>query len=152
MQTGIKALPVEVTRSEVSQSLQVGPAWVQMLFPILDPQKRLVGVVTRRILQCISSEDWPAAIRSLADVARPSPVVAYPNEPLRVVIYRMAETGWTRFPIVSPDHPGELLGMISLYDLMQGRVRTLEDERCRQRTLEIRMPFSWKECSVESVR
>lgn len=141
MRTGITTLPAEVTRAEVSQSLHLGPAWVQMLFPLVDQHKRLIGVVTRRMLQRISSEDWAASTRSLADVAIKTPIVAYPNEPLRLVIYRMAETGWTRFPVVSPDHPGELLGLISLYDLLQGRVRALEDERRRQRTLEIWMPF-----------
>ncbi len=27
------------------------------------------------------------------------PVVAYPDEPLRAVVYRMAETGFTRLPV-----------------------------------------------------
>ena len=32
--------------------------------------------------------------------ARAMPIVAYPDEPLRVVVYRMAETGLTRLPVV----------------------------------------------------
>jgi chloride channel protein, CIC family len=151
MRTDIVALPVEVARAELAQSLQIGPAWVQMLFPVLDPQKNFIGVVTRRMLQSMASEDWPAALRSLTDVARTSPVVAYPNEPLRVVIYRMAETGRTRFPVVAPDHPEKLLGIISLYDLLRGRIRVLEEERHRQRTLQILMPFSARRHAAESL-
>jgi CBS domain-containing protein len=36
----------------------------------------------------------------LADVIRKDPVVAYPDEPMRVVVYRMAETGLTRVPVI----------------------------------------------------
>ena len=31
------------------------------------------------------------------------PVVAYPDEPLRVVVFRMAEKGITRMPVVERD-------------------------------------------------
>src|SRR5262244_3621829 len=47
------------------------------------------------------------------------PVVAYPDEPLRVVVYRMAETGLTRLPVVARHDPGKLVGMVSLRDLLQ---------------------------------
>ena len=43
-----------------------------------------------------------------------TPTVAYPDEPLRVVVYRMAGTGLTRFPVVERGRHGRLLGMIGL--------------------------------------
>lgn len=67
------------------------------------------------------------------------PVVAYPDEPLRAVVYRMAETGYTRLPVVERDDPGKLVGMISLNDLLKARVRTLEEERHRERVLRLRL-------------
>ena len=48
---------------------------------------------------------------TLGEVAN-DPVVAYPDEPLRVVVYRMAETGLTRFPVVDRGDKRKLLGMI----------------------------------------
>jgi hypothetical protein len=99
-----------------------------------------------------SSHSRHVATRIIGGLTRGNPASRRRRQAIaRSVIYRMAETGWTRFPVVSPDHPGELLGMIALYDLLRGRVRALEDERRRQRTLEIRMPFSGKQRSTESV-
>jgi len=65
------------------------------------------------------------------------PVVAYPGEPLRAVVYRMAETGLTRFPVVDED--GKLLGMISLKDLLKARALNLDAERRRERVLPLHM-------------
>jgi chloride channel protein, CIC family len=145
MRTNIAALPSQITRSRLKQSLNLDHQWdqkfVQMLYPVVSSDNHMVGIVTRRTLEKLIAEDWPAEDRSLAEVANPSPVVAYPDEPLRVVIYRMAETGLTRFPVVSPKDPAELLGIVSLYDLLRARVRALEEERHRERILSIHLPF-----------
>jgi chloride channel protein, CIC family len=55
-------------------------------------------------------------------------------------VNRMAESGFTRFPVLDP-HEERLVGMVSLYDLLHARARNLEDERARERVLRIRMPF-----------
>ena len=47
---------------------------------------------------CVASqEDRDAALkRSLGGLVRPDAVEAYPDEPLQVVVYRMADKGFTR--------------------------------------------------------
>jgi hypothetical protein len=50
----------------------------------------------------------------------------------------MAETGLTRLPVVERGTPARLLSVISLRDLLSARVRMLEEERHRERTLRIR--------------
>jgi H+/Cl- antiporter ClcA/CBS-domain-containing membrane protein len=81
----------------------------------------------------------------LASVLREKPVVAYPDESLRVVVYRMADTGLTRFPVVNRD--GTLVGMIALTDLLKARALNLEAERRRERVLggRIAVAFSPKQ-------
>ncbi|HEX2915085.1 MAG TPA: CBS domain-containing protein, partial [Chloroflexia bacterium] len=69
---------------------------------------------------------------------------AYPDEPLRKVVYRMAESNLTRLPVVDRQNPAKLLGMISLTDLLKARTRNLEEERHRERVLNLR-PFFPKE-------
>ncbi len=66
-----------------------------------------------------------------------NPIVAYPDEPLRVVAYRMANTGRTRFPVITREHPQQLLGMIALTDLLRARERNLAEERVRTRVLRL---------------
>ena len=68
----------------------------------------------------------------LAD-ARAAGVIAYADEPLRIIAYRMAETGVTRLPVVAAD--GATLGIIELRDLLFARSRVLDAEQRRERTL-----------------
>jgi H+/Cl- antiporter ClcA len=63
-----------------------------------------------------------------------SGVVAYADEPLRMVAYRMAETGLTRLPVISRQD-GTALGIIELSDLLTARSRILEAEQRRERLL-----------------
>src|SRR5689334_6064118 len=113
----------------------------QHLFPVIGSDNALLGVVTRNQMLKLFDQTQPAAgeIR-LADVATRNPIVAFEDEPLRVVVYRMAETGFTRFPVLDP-RTERLVGMVSLNDLLRARTRSLEDERARVRVLRIRMPF-----------
>jgi chloride channel protein, CIC family len=63
-------------------------------------------------------------------------VEAYPDEPLRVTVHRMAEKGVTRMPVVEPE-TRRLLGLISLDDLLKARTRHLEEERRRERIFQL---------------
>jgi H+/Cl- antiporter ClcA/CBS domain-containing protein len=109
----------------------------QRLYPVLDPAGRLAGVITRSdVLDIALDEASPE--RTLHDLLRAQPVVAHPDETLRRVAYRMAEHGVTRLPVVSRDDPGELVGMVSLAHLLQGRLRDLQEERHSERVLRVR--------------
>jgi CIC family chloride channel protein len=59
-------------------------------------------------------------------------VFAYEDEPLRVVVFRMAETGVTELPVVARDDE-RVMGMVALNDLLTARSRILEAERRRER-------------------
>jgi CBS domain-containing protein len=66
-----------------------------------------------------------------------SGIVAYADEPLRIVAYRMAEKGMTRLAVVSSD--GSPLGIVELADLLTARSRVLDAEQRRERTLGTRV-------------
>jgi len=107
---------------------------------VVDADRRLVGVVTRRdlerLLETQAADDLDGRLSGLV---RTDPVVAYPDEPLRAVVHRMAETGLTRFPVVERGEARRLVGMIALSDLLEARVRSLEAERRRERVLPLRL-------------
>ena len=139
MRTNLVAFKSDSTLDEVRATLnghhgQRG----QFLYPVLDENNQLHGVITRRHLQKLLSDPDPPD-RTLADLAI-DPVVAYPDEPLRVVVYRMAELGLTRFPVVERGDRRKLLGIIGLRDLLAARTRNLEEERSRERVLKVRLP------------
>ena len=71
-----------------------------------------------------------------------TPVVAYPDERLRMVVNRMAATGFTHFPVVKQTGSPELVGLIGLQDLLKARELSVADEQHRERVLRLRVPPS----------
>jgi CBS domain-containing protein len=110
----------------------------QALYPVLAEDRSLVGVVTGDSLLKVASDASLDGKRA-SDLAQPNPIVAYPDEPLRAVVYRMADKGVTRVPVVERGNPRTIVGMISLRDLLMARSRNLEDERRRERVIKLRM-------------
>jgi CBS domain-containing protein len=126
------ALPAGATAEELRS---VTPRARQYLFPVVDGERRLKGVLTRNELNKFVTSGSSAPVETVARKA----VAAYGDEPLRSVVMRMAETGVTRMPVL--DESGKLHGMVSLRDLLRARVRNLEEERRRERILRLRVPF-----------
>jgi len=78
-----------------------------------------------------------SAEQRIGELVQAQPYEAFPDEPLRVVVNRMAEDGVTRLPVVERE-TGKLLGLISLADLLKARTRHMEEERRRERTIKLR--------------
>jgi CBS domain-containing protein len=138
MSTNVAAFPAGGTVEQVQAILNGNhKPRGQYLYPVVDEGQELRGVITRE-----SVSKWAASVegpRTLAELVA-DPVVAYPDEPLRVVVYRMAETGLTHFPVVERGDKRKLLGMIGLRELLSARTRNLAEERDRERVLRIRWP------------
>ena len=108
----------------------------QHLYPVIEAGRRLSGVITRKDLAAHLGE-----LTRMSDLARPNPIMAFADETLSTLVYRMAETGYTRMPVVDSNEERMLVGMISLDDLLHARARNLSEERTRERVLQIRLPF-----------
>jgi H+/Cl- antiporter ClcA len=121
-----------------------GGAERQRLFPIIDDDGRLVGVVTRRALIGALASDGETAGRPLSTLMQPDPVVAFPDEPLRVVVHRMAARQLTTLPVVERAGPGRLLGKLTLRDALKARVRHLDEEESRERVLKPLAGLGWR--------
>jgi CIC family chloride channel protein len=141
MRDNIVALPGNVTAADLTAALRAGhERRGQLLYPVVDDEKRLLGVVTRnRLDELLRDPNSPTV--PLRDLAQKDPIVAYADEPLRLVVYRMAETGMTRMPVIEREETRTLAGMVSLNDLLRARTRTLEEERRRERVLRVHLPF-----------
>ncbi|HEV2237773.1 MAG TPA: chloride channel protein [Ktedonobacterales bacterium] len=138
LRTNIVALPEHFAPAELAPRLKPDALpRGQHLFPIVAAERALAGVITRHDLLRVASAGL--ANGAVAEWVQREPVVAYPDEPLRAVEYRMAATGFTRLPVVERDDARTLVGMISLTDLLTARARNLEAERRRERILPIRV-------------
>jgi len=87
-------------------------------------------VMKREDIQPLRGQEWAGGGQ-----------VAFPDEPLRVVVYRMAATGRTRLPVVDRADPFRVLGVVTLADLLHARTRNLDEEHRRERVLRFRLPF-----------
>lgn len=140
MRSNIVAIPAETSVAQLADSLHDDRSpRRQRLYPVVDADRRLVGVVPRHELQQLLQRGDE---RGLSEVIRRDPKVAYPDEPLRVVVYRMAETGLTRLPVMERGASSKLVGMVSLDDLLKARTRNLDAERRRERLLPLRLTFA----------
>ena len=152
MRTSVAALPADAPYDFLRRMLLVdSPRGVQRLYPVIGESEELVGVVTRRDLQALANAVPDTAATPFAAIVKTRPIVAYPDESLRMIVYRMAETGLTRFPVVSRDR-GRLIGMIALTDLLKARALNLDAEQRRERVLgaHIALPFGWKHSRLNS--
>src|SRR5437867_1657699 len=144
MRPNVAVLPADLPLAGLTRWLEAdGRTRRARLYPVVDGEQRLLGVVRRGDLRRLQSQHGAEASCPLAAVLRQEAVVAHPDEPLRVVAYRMAETGFTRFPVVERGEGRRLVGMVALRDLLEARVRNLEAERRRERVIPLRPVFPW---------
>jgi chloride channel protein, CIC family len=138
MRTNVVALPAASRLREIQASLRADHRQQQRLLPVVSREGQLVGVFTRGDIQERLEREGEATLqRSLGELVRSETVETYPDEPLRVVVYRMAEKGFTRMPVVERA-TRKFLGLVSLDDLLKARARNLEEERRRERPLKLR--------------
>jgi chloride channel protein, CIC family len=141
MRSNVVVLPAARTWGEMHQSLRIDHRQEQRLLPVVDGEGQLVGVLTRGDIREHVERDGDAVLQQpLGALVRKETVETYPDEILRVVVYRMAEKGLTRMPVVERA-TGKFVGLVSLDDLLKARARNLEEERRRERPLKLRFLF-----------
>jgi CIC family chloride channel protein len=146
MRTSVAALPADAPYDTLRHSLHGDSSrGRQRLYPVIGDDQELVGVVTRGDLQAVADAALEDTAAPLTAILKTRPVVAYPDESLRMIVYRMAETGLTRFPVVEREHR-RLIGMIALTDLLKARALNLDAEQRRERVFgaHIQLPFGKK--------
>ncbi len=142
MRSDVVALRSDMTLEALAQAVNSDLRPSQRLLPVVDGDGRLVGVLTRSdIRRALAEHARDRGTISLTQIARPNPVEAHPDEPLRIVVNRMADTGLTRFPVVEPSGPEasgrRFLGLVALSDLLKARAHLLEEEFHREKVLSI---------------
>jgi predicted transcriptional regulator len=109
------------------------PRHRQRLYPVVAGDGTLRGVITRRD---VLDEAVTGRTDGLVDgILSAAPTVAYPTETLRTVAYRMADSGFTRLPVVAARDDRRLVGLITLPQLLEGRLRDLREARQAERVL-----------------
>ena len=150
MRSAVAVLPAKAKVSDILKSINMDHAQGQRLLPVVDGERKLVGVVTRGDIRDRRQKEGESVLqRTLGELVRKTTVETYPDEVLREVVYRMAEKGVTRLPVVEHS-TGKFLGLIALDDLLKARARHLEEEKRREQTLNLRLIFAGGESEAAS--
>jgi chloride channel protein, CIC family len=114
-------------------------------YPVVDKAGQFLGLITQSDLL----EHWLMALAGAPGGADPlgaSPIIAYdligqspivvaPDESCRQAAERMAQAGVKRLPVIAPDDPNRLVGIVTIGDLLKARQRIVEEEARRERFL-----------------
>jgi chloride channel protein, CIC family len=137
MRTKIVVLPAERTLGEILPLLH-GRHQQQRLLVFVTKDGKFAGIATRGDLFARVDKGSPEVFNEpLTGFIKSTPMQAHPDENLRAVVYRMAESGFTRMPVVERNTQ-KLVGLISLDDLLKARARHQEEEQRRDRPLQLR--------------
>jgi chloride channel protein, CIC family len=138
MRSKVVVLPAASTLQEFQQALRSDHRQSQRLLPVVGKEGLLVGVVTRGdIYKHVKEQGDKVWQRPLGELVRTEFVQTFPDEPLRAVVYVMAEKGITRMPVVDRN-TRKFLGLVALDDLLKARARHLEEEQRREQVLNLR--------------
>nr|WP_092885664.1 chloride channel protein [Actinopolymorpha cephalotaxi] len=110
-------------------------AWKQQLYPVVGPDGQL-GVVTRGAL--FHAQDTSPATPVGSLVVR-SPVTTDADQTLRHAAELMAAHDVTTLPVFDPQGADTLAGIVTLPQLLGGRVRDQQEARERERVLQVRL-------------
>jgi CBS domain-containing protein len=114
-------------------------------YPVVDKAGRLVGMV----MQSSLLDHWTSSLFDGAAGADPlglGPIIAFDlidHSPITIEVgatcrdaaMRMAESSVKQLPVVSPDAPDRIAGIVTLGDLLKSRQRLIEEEDRRERFL-----------------
>jgi chloride channel protein, CIC family len=142
MRTSVVAFPASAPHQFVRHALNDQARRRQRLYPVVDDAQGLVGVVTGKDLQSLAATAEHQADEPLAAILKTAATVAFPDESLRMVVHRMAETGRTELPVV--DRQRRIVGMIGLRELLKARALNLDAERRRERTFGVRLALPFR--------
>jgi len=141
MTSDVLELESDLTAAEAVETLgtaaEAGRGWRQRLYPVVDLDGGLLGVVTRRALLAASNQG--DGTTTTADLMRPPLAVTHGDQTLRYVAELMALTEVSRMPVVDRDDPRAVIGIVTLSQLLQARRRDQEEARERERVLRPRL-------------
>jgi CBS domain-containing protein len=114
-----------------------GIGWRQRLYPVVDGEGRLRGVVTRRAL--FEANGQGDGSTPMSAIMREPVAVTHGDQTLRYVAALMSEAEVNRLPVVDRDDTEKVIGMVSLTQLLAARLRDQVEARERERVLRIRL-------------
>ena len=98
---------------------------------IVDESGCLVGIITRSdILRALEQPD--SAALTVLDVGSRTLLVTYPDEVIHDALIKMLQNDIGRLPVVRRDEPHKLIGYLGRADILEARLKRLNEENVRE--------------------
>ena len=92
-------------------------------FPVLDHDRKLVGILTPSDIERVLGKDLSAL--TVQDIAAKNPVTIFPDQTLEEAVRRLGSQGLRQLPVVSRHDPSVLLGLLRHSDVINASGRAL---------------------------
>jgi H+/Cl- antiporter ClcA len=138
MEKDVLTIPATMRLTELSDRIARHDPQVasRQGLPILDDNQRLVGIITRGdVLRTL--EQGADGNATVLEAGSRDLIVTYADEILRDAVTKMLRNDIGRLPVVNRRDHRHLVGYLSRANLMEARLRQLEDEHVRERGLSI---------------
>jgi CBS domain-containing protein len=133
MDQDVPRLPLDMTVGELADRIARRDPSVckhQGMF-ILDPEGKLVGVITRGDVMRALEQD-PSGAMNVVDAGTRDVIVTYPNESLHEASAKMLRNDIGRLPVVESGNSGRVVGYLGRPGIMAARLRRLDEEHVRE--------------------
>lgn len=97
----------------------------ELCFPVRGEGDAIVGLLAVQDLRKVLFEDCLAELLVAGDVARPA-VLLTPDEDLYMALLKFVEADLPELPVVDPDRPSSVLGLLAREDVFRAYARTLK--------------------------
>jgi CIC family chloride channel protein len=132
-------LDADLSVADAAARISLDPAGAeQRLFPVVDQDGSLSGVISQNMLTDAASHGGGQVLRSVMHL---DPVCAHANDTLRQAAMVMAQTGVTRLVVTDRNNPTQPIGVVSLQQLLTGRVRDLHEATHHERVITLPRPW-----------
>lgn len=135
-------------------------------FPVLDAEQRLLGIVSLHDVRAVLLDPGAETSRTAADLCERNVPTVTPDTSLGDALGRMEEDNREEIPVVDPDDPTRVLGLLSRADVIRAYNRALVTMRTipgtagadelpqwskGYRVVRLRVPVAWDGCSLRQL-
>lgn len=130
MDPEVQSVPSTMKVFELAEHIkQRNPAYTKhRALPIVDDQKRLVGIITRDDV-FLNLRDKSHS--SVLEIGQKDTLVTYPDEIIRDAVNKMLHQNVGRLPVVSRNDPSHVVGYLGRPSIFLAWMRRLEEEHKR---------------------
>jgi CIC family chloride channel protein len=115
----VQSIPAGITIAEAYRQVQNSP---HRGFPVIDDKGQLTGIITSYELVTARQKSKELTVSAVASTDL---IVTTPDEPLSTAALNLSRYNIGRLPVVEPDNPGKMVGLLSRTDIIEAYSKLL---------------------------